>query len=279
MEHVFIIGAARSGTKFLRDTLAAGDGVSVIPYDINYVWRYGNENNEDDLLLPSMCGERTRRYVRGELTRLARKACGDARVLVEKTVSNALRVPFVDTIFPEARYIFLVRDGRDVIASAYKMWQAPQDFGYLLKKLRYFPIGNYRYAAWFLGQMLRPSRRQFVWGPRYPGVDDDVANLPLLEVCAKQWSACVDVAAAAFAPIGARVLTIRYEDLVRDPGVIERICTFIGIPAEQVRARFNATVQKDAGGKWRSVWSPAEEQRVLAVAATALTRYGYLSEG
>ena len=32
-------------------------------------------------------------------------------VLVEKTCANSLRVPFVEKIVPEAKYIFIVRDG------------------------------------------------------------------------------------------------------------------------------------------------------------------------
>ena len=47
---VFIIGAARSGTKFLRDVLAASPEVACVPYDVNYIWRYKNENYPHDAL-------------------------------------------------------------------------------------------------------------------------------------------------------------------------------------------------------------------------------------
>ena len=43
LEPIVLIGAARSGTKILRDALATALGVPQVPYDVGYVWRYGNE--------------------------------------------------------------------------------------------------------------------------------------------------------------------------------------------------------------------------------------------
>ena len=45
---VIIIGAARSGTKYLRDVLATAPNAARVPYDINYIWRYGSEIREGD---------------------------------------------------------------------------------------------------------------------------------------------------------------------------------------------------------------------------------------
>jgi hypothetical protein len=50
MNVVFVIGAARSGTKFLRDVIGASPYAAVVPYDVNYVWRGGNEGFPDDAL-------------------------------------------------------------------------------------------------------------------------------------------------------------------------------------------------------------------------------------
>ena len=41
MRVVIVLGAARSGTKMLRDAIAANNGGFKVPYDINYVWRQG----------------------------------------------------------------------------------------------------------------------------------------------------------------------------------------------------------------------------------------------
>jgi len=47
---LFLIGAARSGTKLLRTILEQSDEIGVIPYDMNYIWKYGHYDiNHDEL--------------------------------------------------------------------------------------------------------------------------------------------------------------------------------------------------------------------------------------
>ncbi len=58
----------------------------------------------------------------------------DADVVVEKTCANSLRVPFVDRVVPEARYVFIRRDGLDAVGSAMARWKAPLDIPYLARK-------------------------------------------------------------------------------------------------------------------------------------------------
>ena len=40
---IIIIGAARSGTKIMRSVISADENVRAVSYDVNYVWRFGNE--------------------------------------------------------------------------------------------------------------------------------------------------------------------------------------------------------------------------------------------
>lgn len=144
---VIVIGAARSGTKFLRDILAAGAGVAVVPYDVNYVWRIGVGSAPDDCLEPAQLTDRQRRFIRSTLPALAHMKPGE--ILLEKTVSNTLRVAFVEAVLPQARYVHLIRDGRDVTESAMRLWQAPPSWGSLIDKFRNMPLANFGYAAQF----------------------------------------------------------------------------------------------------------------------------------
>ena len=41
---VIVIGAARSGTKVLRDLIASHPRFRAVPYDVNYLWRMGTES-------------------------------------------------------------------------------------------------------------------------------------------------------------------------------------------------------------------------------------------
>ncbi len=195
LRYVFLIGAARSGTKFLRDTLAASTDVAEVPYDINYVWRHGNESCPHDELGPEDIDSRTVNHIRRSITRLALKShVGDAKVILEKTVSNTLRVDMIRRVFPEAEFIYLERNGLDVVESSYRQWTMPADRSYLLEKLRYFPLNEWRYALWFAKNMLSRTSADPIWGPRYMGISDDLERHGTAQTCALQWKHSVESA-------------------------------------------------------------------------------------
>src|SRR5690606_3286085 len=156
---------------------------------------------------------------------------------VEKTCANTLRVPFVEAVVPEARYIHIVRNGFDIIASARKRWRgelALPKLPYYLAKARYAPITDLpRYAVSARRNRLaiRLGRRKHFdsWGPRFTGLDA-LSDRPLDEIVAHQWAACVKASDKAFADIAPdRVFQLRYEDFTRDPaGSLGRITGWLG---------------------------------------------------
>jgi hypothetical protein len=280
-EFVFIIGAARSGTKFLREILGESAGVRIVPFDVNYVWRRGNSEYSHDVLPASFATPDIRRYVYCTLHGMAEpKGLHDA-FIVEKTVSNTLRVPFLDALFPKARYVHLIRDGRDVAESAARMWEAKPDYQYLIRKLRYFPISNLRYAVWYLrgilGRIVTKKSGAMIWGPRYPGIETDVVQLSTLEVATRQWVHSVDMARAGLESIPkSRKMVICYEDLVQHEEVLDSLANFLGISdIEYLREAYHRAVRRDTGGKWR--YLNQEEQRLmLNIAEPTLRTLGYL---
>jgi hypothetical protein len=281
---VILIGAARSGTKFLRDLLASDKSFARVPYDVNYVWRTGNFGVDDDALRPEMLTDRLAARIRQTLYQLAGMRGGEAeKRLIEKTVSNTLRVPFVDRVFPDALYVHLLRDGRAVIESSMRMWQAPPDRRGLRRKLADMPWMNFGYVGWFLLNylqgLLRGRAGGAVWGPRYPGVIKDIDNLPLVEVVARQWAASVESASRGLAGIaGDRVFTLRYETLMREPAELERLCDFLAV-SDRAAIRHEFAVRADSSNldKWRSKLSAAEIEGIGKVAGECLRAHGYLS--
>jgi hypothetical protein len=271
---IMLIGAARSGTKFLRDMLAASPRVKEIPFDVNFLWRFGNESHGDDAIPASAASPRVVQFLRQRLPRLASAAPGDC--LLEKSVSNALRVPFVHRVFPEAKWIHLIRDGKSVVESVCRVWEEPSSWSYRLKKLRYFPITNVRYAAWLLGNAIPFCKKQSFWGPRYPGFQNDLGSIDRLEVCAHQWVHCVQHAMRDLQSMDREdVFEVRYERLLHDPETLERLCRFIGIDPRPVMERFEREVRRDTESKWRVAWSAAEREKLQAIMGDLLSRLGY----
>jgi hypothetical protein len=108
---VIVLGAARSGTKMLRDAIAAHQAMVAIPYDINFVWKYSNYSIKHDSLTPDHVTPSSAGYVYKFFRRFSQDRPG-VRV-VEKTVGNTVRVDFVRKIFPSCQFVHLIRDGRD----------------------------------------------------------------------------------------------------------------------------------------------------------------------
>ena len=61
---IILLGAARSGTKILRSILGSHPRLSVVPYDINYVWTMGNFGLGHDEQEPSDLKPEIRDFIR-----------------------------------------------------------------------------------------------------------------------------------------------------------------------------------------------------------------------
>ncbi len=279
---IIIIGAARSGTKFLRDVLSASKHVSAVPYDVNYVWRYGAAQAPDDCLDPRDLTESRRRFIRKTLQSLAQPSDRKNLFFVEKSVSNTLRIPFVAAVFPEARFIHLVRDGREVAESAMRQWQAPPDWRALLVKLNGIPLANLGYVLWFAGNfakgILSGRGGGKVWGPRFPGIEDIASDDGLVAVCATQWVESVSAAQEELFKLPDsenRVYEIRYEDLVADENALHQLCVWLGLPdTNGVLQAFRERLKKVPVGRWRQL-PQSDQQKLIEIVGPTLQLNGY----
>lgn len=282
---VFLIGAGRSGTKLLRSVVAAAAEYQPVEFDVPYIWRYGNEDHPDDAIPPERATPRIGRFIRRQLRRCAGLRPDAPQQLVEKTVGNVMRTPFVYEIFPDARFVFLIRDGRDVIESAERCWREPPQMGYLLAKLKTFPwtaCAGYgaRYARGIAGRALGISRQLPTWGQIYPGMADDVARLDLLDVCALQWTRSIETFEADRQLLPAdRLIEVRYEDLVRETEpTVARLCEFLEVAdPEPVEAHAGRAIEPGNIGKARRL-TPRQEETIERIAGPVLARWGYLQE-
>lgn len=264
---VFVIGAPRSGTSLLYAILRTSSALRHWPGESHEVW-------EADLH-PSLRDWTSNALEAGDLTpeiatRIRRSlflVTGRRHRLIDKTPRNALRVGFVDALFPDARFVFLQRDGRENVSSLINAWRTHRYRTYELPHPHSIPGVD-------------PKWWKFVL---YPGWQTDSGG-PLEVVCAKQWIASNEHALDALEPMDpARWTRIRYEDLVERPvAEVERVMAFLELELEPaVRARAAGVagmpinvVTPPERGKWRRE-NPEEIAAIAALIRPTMERLGY----
>lgn len=286
-QQVIIVGAPRSGTNMLRDVLTSAPGVSTWPCDeINFVWKHKNLDIDHDEIPADRAG-RVAEYLRTQFEARARRDNSD--IVVEKTCATSLRVPFVAAALPEAKFIFIRRDGLDATASTMKRWNAEFDLRYTLKKVRYVPPTDFPrhlrdFVAKRLTQRLAGDARSedndlkvsTWWGPRPHDFKELQRHHPLEELAFIQWQRCVTQSADALGALDpARVLEVRYEDYVADPREGTRRCLEFMDAQERLDRTEVGQVMTSSVGKGRSQLGPEAVRRLEALGGSTLTRFGY----
>lgn len=278
---VIIVGAGRSGTNALRDALCTLRHFHTWPCDeINYIWRHGNRDWPTDELTRAHASPQVKAFIRNAFDEQWSKDPG--ATLVEKTCANSLRVEFVHEIFPDARFVHIVRDGRDVAASAMGRWTAPLDVPYLTAKARFVPTSDLpHYALRYLSSRISKVRsdedRLSWWGPKFEGMDLLTPDTPLVEVAARQWERCVTAAFAQLDDVDQdQVMTIHYQSLAEDPGATLRdVTSFLGEEISDTALSIAAsTIHAGSVGKWKTAISEEQLEALTPIVRPALELIG-----
>jgi hypothetical protein len=217
---IVILSAPRAGSTLLFETLAQASGVYTI----------GGESHQ---LIESIAALRPGRGVVNS-NRLTRRDATTAIVaelrqrfagrindrdgqpppsgaavrLLEKTPKNALRVPFLLEVFPDAQFIYLQRDPRANLSSMMQAWRAK---GWI----------TYRQLPGWPGP----------WSLLLPPGYERLQGRPLEEVVAFQWRIANETILDDLADLPReRWTTVRYESFVADPRAeIAKLLGFSGL--------------------------------------------------
>ena len=144
---------------------------------------------------------------------------------VEKTPSNSLRVPLLAALFPDARFIYLIRRPEDVISSLMEGWK-----------------------IWTNGR--RGERWEFTeWREHYvrPPGWRQWRGRSLQEICAFQWVATNEIALKDLERhCPDRHMIVRHEAALADPaGVYDRLREFCDLaPSGSFRELVNRTDER-----------------------------------
>jgi len=217
---VFIVAAPRSGSTLLFETLAASSQLCSVGGEAHWLV----EAHES--LQAGAPGVESNRLTAVHATAAIESAIIDAILsalvdgegrpvaayrglrFLEKTPKNALRIPFFDHIFPDARFIFLWREPEDNLGSIIDAWQSGQ-------------WKTYNGLPGFDGP----------WSLLLPPGWQSMNGKPLEQIAAFQWDSTNRIVLDDLSRLSAnRWTSIRYEDLIANPTAqIEHLCKFIGI--------------------------------------------------
>lgn len=184
--------------------------------------------------------------------------------LLEKTPENCLRLPFLAALFPDARVIFLTRDGRANVHSLIEGWRRPH----------LFP--GYRTPIPVTSEGQTSGRWAFTLIPGW----QELVNSPLEVIAAHQWvTSNQAVLEYIHQPAALPSVTIRYEDLVTAPDLtLARISAFLDIAPGNIPTLGNPLpevniVSAPNQEKWRR---EAELiRRVMPIIEPTMNRLGY----
>ena len=267
---VFVVGNPRSGTTWLFDALEAHPEVAGIFESWMFHAEFGFGGMFDRLFWdPEVAADHERKFnrrlglaplvdreqfvsdVRELASRWLANALGpDDRFLVEKTPVHLHFAKPIAEVFPDARFVEMIRDGRDVAVSTLS------------------------------------ARR---WNPRLTSRTSKRGTTTLADV-AHDWRVNVRVGGRYAKAMDDRWLRVRFEDLRADfARTIEAVLSFCGIPAgaadvERMRAASSISEHEAGEGKfrragrvgdWRSQFSLYDAWRFDRVAGAALIETGY----
>ncbi|WP_437618254.1 sulfotransferase [Sorangium sp. So ce1151] len=236
---LFVVSAPRSGSTLLFDLLSRFPDV----------WTIGGESHEIIRAIPEL-HPATRGYSSDRLTGVDASPAvaralreGFARQLVdrrgqryldgptherpsrlrflEKTPANALRIPFLHAVFPDALFVHLVRDPRENISSLVEGWRSR-------RFLSYRAMPGWPYRDW-----------SFLLPPGWSSLE----GRSLVEIAAYQWkaaNAAIEEDLGALPPSSWR--SVSYDELIQRPAeVLLSIGKFAGL-------RWDEEVEKATSG-------------------------------
>lgn len=276
---VAIVGAGRSGTNILASAFEHESPRFKNLYENRYIWNYGQRNTACDLRGADEATPRVKEWIRKHF-----EAQMDTpeTILIDKTPSNALRLPFVTAVYPEVRIINIIRDGRDNIVSRARFWLGQQKgdnldnrpakslsgkariVGQRMSHLRGLLAGGNLpvsrvpamvrdYAPGMAQQMLtgRPQR----FGERIAGLPQIQRAMGVDAAAAVQWRETVMAAHVDGRRLGsARYLEIRYEAFVANPAAVwDRILKFLDLtPTGEGTKYVEKNVKPQGEPDWRT---------------------------
>jgi hypothetical protein len=266
---VFVIGAPRSGTTVVFELLDQSPELASLGRESHLLWEMFHPMDErrhrSHRLAEVEPSDRERKVLSWAIGHISR-----GRRYLDKYPRMSLRVEYLDRLYPDAHFVHVVRDGREVVSSLITGWRTPGRFGLGTRLPVPLEIEGYEGSVWRF--LLPPGWEEYAQGRR------------LEEVCAFQWVEANRAVLEARDRIPPdRWTQVRYESLVGEPvDTARRLAHELGVGTEGIEAwaagldrRVTRTaVSTPRRGKWAEEHG-AEIARVLPMLDPMMGRLGY----
>lgn len=252
---VWIVGSPRSGTSFTAESIGKVTGYA----DLGEL----RPLKRAIPLLTTLPHEQVVAHLRRILAIAQRAGMVSGLRPIEQTPESTFLIPAIAEAFPEARFVHLVRDGRDVAASLLGLgWlrdvptRPLDEVGNAFGDHSRFWVENDRRAEF--PTVSEARRAAWVWRRYNSAARDALAQLP-----------------------PDRTIRVRYEDLLADRSTTARaLAESLGATdrADEFVQVFGAT-RSSARGRWRRDLTPTQLDDVLTEAGALLREFGYVDNG
>lgn len=280
---IILVGTHRSGTSWLTRVFSQHPDLACW-MEPRYVWSWGNNYRKNDVLVPEDASPRVIEHIRSRFQQFV-TAEGKAR-LFEKTPSNCLRLPFINKVFPEAKIIHVIRDGRSVFSSAsdmletgfYRPEKLKNRFSEMLVEtpVTEWPAHWPRIQETLLSKLA--GKPIPFWGPRPAGWQEWIGAHPQAVILAKQWAATATQAVEDGKNLPtSHYYRFRYEDLIARPQeTMSAIVEFAELPASWPLIDYVASSADPSRQRvWTDVLEAETLEQIRPHLETALSTLGY----
>jgi len=294
--HAFLLGCQRSGTTILANCLNIHPDIAHF-YEPFYLWDKLLVESDNDVPHPDKFTESFQRDIRKAYSIFASKS--KKLVVLDKSPQHCYKVEYVHKVFPEAKWIHLVRDGRAVALSTFKEWKLRNELADKRRFLQFYRVARRSLRLqpyWYFrikqilywlpriggpGKWLEINKSKWKgkigFGMRFPGWEEVLADDSILKFNGRQWAQAVQHAQAGLSTIPQElILEVRYEDFIKDPqGTLQEITRFLDLKCPEAYLKSIPEIDSEPENKWRNELSTGQLAEIATVLNDKLVELGY----